>query len=64
MIRELDVAVLRDTIAPLLPEINYTIPPDVLAALGEAAAREESDLGLPVAVNLGCHSMRRTSVSL
>lgn len=45
MIRELDVAVLRETIARLLPEINYTIPPDVLAPLGEAAAREEADLG-------------------
>ena len=40
-----DVAVLRDTIARLLPEINYNIPPDVLAALREAAAREESELG-------------------
>jgi fumarate hydratase subunit alpha len=43
--REILVAVLRDTIARLLPEINYNIPPDVLAALREAAAREESDLG-------------------
>jgi fumarate hydratase subunit alpha len=37
--------VLRDAIARLLPEINYNIPPDVLAALRDAAAREESDLG-------------------
>jgi len=37
--------VLRDTVARLLPEINYNIPPDVLAALRDAAAREQSDLG-------------------
>ena len=43
--REIPVAALRDTIARLLPEINYNIPPDVLAALREAAAREQSDLG-------------------
>lgn len=45
MIRELSVSVLRDTIAKLLPDINFTIPPDVLAALRQAAVREESDLG-------------------
>ena len=45
MIRELSVSVLRDTIATLLPDINYRIPPDVLAALRGAAAREQSDLG-------------------
>jgi fumarate hydratase subunit alpha len=39
------VTVLRDTIARLLPDINYQIPSDVLAALREAAAREQSDLG-------------------
>jgi fumarate hydratase subunit alpha len=44
-VRDLQVSVLRDTIARLLPEINYNIPPDVLAALRDAAAREESDLG-------------------
>ncbi len=41
----LDVSTLRDTIARLLPEINYNIPPDVLIALREAAIREESELG-------------------
>jgi hypothetical protein len=46
VIRELDVAVLPETIARLLPEINYTIPPDVLAALGEAAARATSAVTL------------------
>jgi len=45
VIRELSVSVLRDTIAKLLPDINFTIPPDVLAALRQAAVREESDLG-------------------
>ena len=44
-VRPLDVSVLRETIARLLPEINYKIPPDVLAALRDAAAREESELG-------------------
>jgi len=45
VIRELSVSVLRDTIAKLLPDINFTIPPDVLAALRQAAVREEFDLG-------------------
>jgi fumarate hydratase subunit alpha len=44
-VRDLDVAVLRDAVARLLVESNYTIPPDVLAALRDASAREESDLG-------------------
>lgn len=39
------MAVLRDTIARLLPDINYRIPPDVLNALRDAASREESELG-------------------
>jgi fumarate hydratase subunit alpha len=39
------VTVLRDTVARLLPDINYNIPPDVLAALRDAAVREESELG-------------------
>lgn len=43
--REIDVSTLRDTIARLLPEINYNIPPDVLAALRDAVVREESELG-------------------
>jgi fumarate hydratase subunit alpha len=45
VIRDLQVSVLRDTVARLLPEINYNIPPDVLAALRDAAAREQSELG-------------------
>ena len=44
-IRELPVSLLRDTIARLLPEINYRIPPDVLNALRDASSREESPLG-------------------
>jgi fumarate hydratase subunit alpha len=44
MIRDLDVSVLRDTVARLLVECNYTIPPDVLQALRDAAVREESPL--------------------
>lgn len=39
------MTVLRDTVARLLPDINYNIPPDVLAALRDAAVREESELG-------------------
>jgi fumarate hydratase subunit beta len=39
-LRELQVSALRDTIATLLPDINYRIPPDVLAALREAAKGE------------------------
>jgi fumarate hydratase subunit alpha len=44
-VRDLDVGVLRDAVARLLVESNYSIPADVLAALREAAAREESPLG-------------------
>jgi fumarate hydratase subunit alpha len=44
-VRDLDVAVLRDAVARLLVEANYNIPPDILDALREAAAREESPLG-------------------
>ena len=44
-VRDLDVAVLRDTVARLLVESNYVIPDDILAALREAVAREESPLG-------------------
>jgi fumarate hydratase subunit alpha len=43
-VRDLDVAVLRDAVARLLVEANYVIPPDVLAALRAAAAREASPL--------------------
>jgi fumarate hydratase subunit alpha len=45
VIRDFQVSVLRDTIARLLPDINYNIPPDVLASLRDAVAREQSDLG-------------------
>ena len=45
MTRSIPVAALRDTVARLLPEINYHIPPDILAALREGAEREESPLG-------------------
>jgi fumarate hydratase subunit alpha len=44
-VRDLDVAILRDSVARLLVESNYNIPPDVLDALREAASREQSDLG-------------------
>jgi fumarate hydratase subunit alpha len=43
--RRLPVALVRDAVARLLPEINYNIPPDILAALREGTAREESPLG-------------------
>ncbi len=45
MIREIDVSTLRDTVSRLLVECNYTIPPDVLQALRDAAVREQSPLG-------------------
>ena len=44
-IREIDVALLRDTIARLIVEANYNIPPDILQALRDAIDREESPLG-------------------
>ena len=44
-VRDIDVRVLRDSVAHLLIESNYRIPPDVLDALRDAAAHEESDLG-------------------
>ena len=44
MIREIEVATLRDTVSRLLVECNYTVPPDVLQALRDAAVREESPL--------------------
>ena len=58
--RELQVSALRDTIATLLPDINYRIP--ALAVNVEVSPTHIA--GLPVAVNLGCHSMRRATVSL
>lgn len=45
MIREIDVATLRETLARLIVEANYNIPPDVLSALRSAIDREESELG-------------------
>lgn len=44
-VRDVDVRLLRDTVARELAEINYAIPPDVLAALRDAAEREQSPLG-------------------
>ncbi len=43
--RELDVSLLRATVARLLQEANYRIPEDILAGLREAAVREQSELG-------------------
>ncbi len=45
MIRDLDVATVRDTVANLIVEANYDIPADILDALRAAAVREESPLG-------------------
>jgi fumarate hydratase subunit alpha len=45
MIREIDVATLRDTVARLIVEANYNIPDDILQALRGAVAREESEIG-------------------
>lgn len=44
-IRDLDVTILRDTVARLIVEANYSIPADILDALRAAVAREESPLG-------------------
>lgn len=44
-VRDIDVAVLRDAVARLIVEANYTIPADVLDALRASIAREESPLG-------------------
>lgn len=44
-VREIDVSVIRETVARLLMEANYRIPEDILQALREAAARERSELG-------------------
>ena len=45
MTRDIDVSTLRDTVAKLIVEANYTIPPDILTALRGAIGREESELG-------------------
>jgi tartrate dehydratase alpha subunit/fumarate hydratase class I-like protein len=43
--RDLDVALLRDTVARLIVEANYNIPADILDALRAAIGREESPHG-------------------
>ena len=45
MTRDIDVAILRDTVARLIVEANYNIPGDILDALRAAVSREESALG-------------------
>lgn len=45
MIREIDVATIRDAVARLLVEANYVIPPDILDALKAAVESEPSPLG-------------------
>ena len=45
MIREIDVSVLRETVARLIVDANYNIPTDILQALRDAVEREESPLG-------------------
>jgi fumarate hydratase subunit alpha len=44
-LREIDVSLLRDTIAKLIVEANYNIPDDILQALRDAVVREESEIG-------------------
>jgi fumarate hydratase subunit alpha len=44
-VRNINVTLLRDEVARLLVECNYVIPPDILHALREAIAVEESPLG-------------------
>ena len=44
-IRHIPVSVLRETVARLVVEANYRIPPDILKGLRQAASREESELG-------------------
>ena len=43
--RDLDVTILRETVARLIVEANYNIPTDILQALRDAVDREESPLG-------------------
>ena len=45
MIREIDVASIREAVARLLVEANYVIPPDILDALKAAVESEPSPLG-------------------
>jgi len=44
-VRDIDVSVLRETVARLIVEANYNIPADILEALRDAVTREESPLG-------------------
>jgi fumarate hydratase subunit alpha len=44
-VRDIDVSTLRDTVARLIVEANYNIPPDILDALRRAVEREESEIG-------------------
>jgi fumarate hydratase subunit alpha len=44
-VRDVDVALVRDTVAHLLVEANYVIPPDILDALKAAVLIEQSPLG-------------------
>lgn len=44
-VRDVDVALVRDTVAHLLVEANYVIPPDILDALRAAVPVEQSPLG-------------------
>jgi fumarate hydratase subunit alpha len=44
-VRDVDVALVRDTVAHLLVEANYVIPPDILDALRAAVSVEQSPLG-------------------
>src|SRR5262245_7911842 len=45
MIREIDVALIREAVSKLLIEANYVIPSDVLEALKAAVVTEPSPLG-------------------
>ena len=45
MTRDIDVALLRETVARLIVEANYNIPADILDALRAALGREDSPLG-------------------
>ena len=45
MIREIDVASVREAVARLLVDANYVIPPDILEALRSAIGSEPSPLG-------------------
>jgi fumarate hydratase subunit alpha len=45
LIREIDVASIREAVARLLVDANYVIPPDILEALRSAIGSEPSPLG-------------------